>query len=1456
MTDPVSICSLDYLAGTLATAYKGLITSLVARDFCIDEEDGVTTLKGTILSMPEGNYKASLIREGIELSRATVRRGFFELKAESEPVRRGKNLQIDILQNGRHIGTFLLTRAQPDEFFVSALELSEELKRTNLKFLTALVREKPGLFKKAEDIITKILSPKKNWKRFSEEMNSFSKDLFWFRKDAYFDWCETLIRYSLKASEKVDAAVSDKPLSNFLSLIALPLEHEPEGGKVLSLVNIWLRELKDSSVDLSYRFTEVEKVIAAIRDRFPGAGVDTVLRTLILSLRSRLLKAPAIKEDILDPIRGFIPEEDLDILGRYTEKKRKELLINIAEAESMVCEKDYALVFEKIRATKSFLSDDAEIINAFFAAIVKNLTERSAETLSEAVFKVFPIFGELSPHGRETIISSTAALLRKLADLSMIGICEKLLVYIEVENFLQKEEIVLNPGVAASVLFAGDEKLLGHYKKILKGIVIPAPKVIGFSNETWAEIVNPLHLERLSKFLGIIRLDSTAFKDVLIHVICNLSITGVFMPDDKLFQREISAYLNSDTLRDNFLLHCMLLQKLPAYYNEIGASGRIRDYTTDIDSWGDDPVLYFLRKQIHVNASNHNMQLVERIINSWVLKNPDILEGSVPEEVFERLNSGLFAEYSAAMRALLESIGTLKGGVLLIEKILSISETDLDLKTKKLDASEEVRSKVFLLCRIYQEVAKKYSLACAQVETVDINEELFRSASEIKDFYEIVASPEKTLAEESLYFKRHIAFGIPSVIGSYREPKFDAFGLMIRKKEKVRVIFEAIISSIEEKTKDFSTVDAKSWIRGLDALAVLFDIHGLGNFQVDELLAIFRTNRLHLSQVIDMLRIWQKELTTIVEFLQGAFQQPLSDILKIFPDKELPEHLKRLDPRSSGFIPKAADVIIRGVLNSVAGLTELDRILAGLIEVFRIRVESVSDEEFTLSDQPEKDGVYFLLDELSDVDAMRLGPAIGGKAKNLVYLGNRGLAVPFGVAFSSQWTRNYRKYTESPAFEFSLEKAVEHIENRTGAVFGGLKTPLFLSVRSGSYISMPGILHSILYCGMNDDTLEAFIEDTGNPSLAWDSYMRFIEHFSTTVYNIEASFFEDISAGLMRDIGRSNPGPKDLEKIVRLYKQELNARGLKIPDDVYVQLRESVRAVYASWFEEKAVYFRKAMDVSEHWGTSVLLMEMVFGNATGSGASVFFTRIPVSLGKGIYGDTREQATGVDIVSGAYVNSPLSKLQSLEGAKSLEETDPELFSMHGKLAELIERAMGGLPQEVEVTYTRRLQGERAIYVLQTRRMESHRGFTKRFDDVCRMRSKVIGRGVGVHGGALSGIATFSSSPAHIRKLREEFDLPVILLRKMADTSDVSLMPEIDGIIASAGGVASHASVLAQKFNLTAVVGCSDLDIRTDAKGESYAVIGNYTVMEGTALSMDGSTGLVYSGLCTFKRTGIS
>ena len=316
MAEDKIICVLDYLTGTLATAYKGRITSLVLKDFCMLERESNTLFKGTILSIPDGNYKASLIHEGIELSRTGIREGFFELQADSSLVAEAKNLQIDIIQNGRHVGTFLLKREANEGFFVSALELSEETRGINFGLLTRQLQGKIGLVKKAEDIIAAILSTKQDWKKFSERINSFSRDLFWFDRTAYSAWYELLLRWSLYAAERVGSADRNKAASNVLSLIDLPLENETDREKLLFLVNAWLGKINGSAIDFSACFVLSVKTFSRIQAVFPEVDLRQALHNFVISLRDLLRSVPAVPDDILERIKDLVADDDLIRLGK------------------------------------------------------------------------------------------------------------------------------------------------------------------------------------------------------------------------------------------------------------------------------------------------------------------------------------------------------------------------------------------------------------------------------------------------------------------------------------------------------------------------------------------------------------------------------------------------------------------------------------------------------------------------------------------------------------------------------------------------------------------------------------------------------------------------------------------------------------------------------------------------------------------------------------------------------------------------------------------------------------------------------------------------------------------------------------------------------------------------------------------------------------------------------------
>jgi len=1447
------ICSLELLSGTLATAYKGTITSLVIKDFCIDEEQEQLLFKGNILSMPEGSYEIHLISSGKEIARSPIEKGYFQLRAPSNTLAEAKSLQLDVIQSGKHIGTFLLKKESAGGIFVSALDISKDLQGIPFKSLSGSISGKRGLLRKGEEIISSVLSTKKDLGKLSELINTFSRDLYWHDHDAFLLWYPLLVRSSSKASVGFAGEGTMKMVSNVVSLLEFPLEKEPGEDFLKKAVTIWLDETEQAGVDISLHFSSVLVLAKDIQRRFPSIDLLPLMKRLLTSASERAGTARSLSDEFVSTLSRSLSSPAVSQLEVMSERGRKRIRETIVEAEDLL-KRGYPLVdiIEHVREVNISALSDAELIETVFNVIVRNL-----DSISESVFEcILPEAGFLFTNVNTASSATATSLLRNLIKQLLVRKRRESIrtIFTMLDGSEKRDEVVLNREMAVLILESSDNELFVTFKDLILSIPIPGPALSGFSEDTWAETVDPLHLKRLTGFLEVISADPKKFRDVLIHTICNLFIHKAFIPDDRLFQRNISAYLNAMPDSEDILLHYSLLKKLPVYYNEVGASGKIRDLSTEIDSWGDDPVIYFMRKQVHVNASSNNIALIEGILRSWAYHSAEHLKGLVPDDILSAANISLLNDYSIVLLPLLRNVGALDDSGIDFARILDPSDDVLEHFVGGIDGTEEARKKVILLCTIYREVFRKYSFTYPGNEGMDEPfDGLVNSVSKLKNLYAAAFASEKTQPQESLYFKRHIAFGIPSVIGTYHEQKFDALAGIFRMEESVRLTLEKIVDSICSSVSIVNGDDWKQWLRGLDSLMNLFALHGIANARIKEQLSIANVNCLRASQAADILRTLQNELTWIVELFYRTFHQPLMNTLELFSPDDLPD-LSRKGP-AEHFLDKASDIIIRDMINNVVGFEELDRLLNAMVRVLSLSIEKSGDPEFLSEREWNIQNTWFVISDISQESLPRHYPLLGTKAGNLAVLIAHGIPVPFGVVFSASKTDTYDEYTHSSEFDNDLKEAVKEIERRTGRVFGDAERPLFLAVRSGSLISMPGILSTILYCGMNDRTFKGFFDRTGDEWLALDSRRRFIEHYATLALGLDSGHFDMVRKSFLDEYKVTDLydiGAKGMRKIINGYNMILQDNDLQIPSDPYQQLRESIRAIYCSWFSEKTLNYRKAMNISPYWGTSVTLMDMKAVNRTGSGASVFLTRNPLTLERMIYGETREKGTGDDIVYGRLNNLPLSAVQTRD-RPSLEEINPALYKAHQDLGQRIEEAMGGIPQEIEAAY--QITGETIqIWALQTRRMEFREQGRERVKDACMLESNVVGRGIGVNGGALNGIVTFQSNPERIRKIREEEDLPVILLRKETSTDDVALMPEVDGIITSTGGVTSHAAVLAQKFDLTAVVSCIDLVIDTSDPHSPRAMIGDYEISEGAPLSMDGSTGLVYSGLCTLPEDG--
>jgi len=505
------------------------------------EEGEATTLKGTIISLPEGHYEASLIRSGTELARTKLEKGHFELKAAGEPIKQAKDLQIDIIQSGRHVGTFLLKREQGNGFYISALELSEELKGMELKRLTVPLQDKVGLLHKAEEIITKILSTKKDWAAFSELLNGFAADLFWSAREAFYGSFLILARFSLKAAERTDLTVTGKPVANFLDCIGLPLEHETDVRALRAAVELWLAELRDSSVDLSGQLRATSRTLASIHEKFPDAGFAPVLTGLLSSLRKKLAAMPPLSASTLLQFKERVTSDEYASLAQYGDARRGRLLQELAEAGRDPGKGAFDKVLVFLNSLDADILEDGKMLTAVYEAVARNITADSADEFMAALAGIFPLFPRLSGRALDAVLSNAPVVMAKLVSSGRTDVCARLLTAFVQAGPPITDKIVMDPGMAAAILRSGDDVFIAQYVSVLEGTLIPPARVKALSTETWAELVDPLHLERLTKFTDILQLGGERLRGVLVHVIANLSVSGVFIPDDRLFQRNGSA---------------------------------------------------------------------------------------------------------------------------------------------------------------------------------------------------------------------------------------------------------------------------------------------------------------------------------------------------------------------------------------------------------------------------------------------------------------------------------------------------------------------------------------------------------------------------------------------------------------------------------------------------------------------------------------------------------------------------------------------------------------------------------------------------------------------------------------------------------------------------------------------------------------------------------------------------
>ena len=515
---------------------------------------------------------------------------------------------------------------------------------------------------------------------------------------------------------------------------------------------------------------------------------------------------------------------------------------------------------------------------------------------------------------------------------------------------------------------------------------------------------------------------------------------------------------------------------------------------------------------------------------------------------------------------------------------------------------------------------------------------------------------------------------------------------------------------------------------------------------------------------------------------------------------------------------------------------------------------------------------YFSKDKSEGDETMR--NLLGGKGSNLAQMCKIGLPVPPGFTITTEvctyFYDNENSYPDSLTQEVS--QAVALLEKQIGLKFGDKDNPLLVSVRSGARASMPGMMDTVLNLGLNSETLQGLITQSGNERFAYDSYRRFIQMYSNVVLDIEHYLFEDIlerhksEAGAIDDTELS---AEILQNIITDYKSLVRTQtGEEFPEDPKTQLWQTIGAVFKSWMTARAVTYRRLNNIPAQWGTAVNVQAMVFGNMGDDCATgVAFTRNPSTGQNSFYGEYLVNAQGEDVVAGIRTPQSLTKQAREEYQSelpSMEEALPDAFKELSEIRATLENHYGDM-QDIEFTIQR---GK--LYMLQTRAgKRSARAALKIAVDLVEEKittkekalmnisphsldqllhptldpnfnKAVLATGLPASPGGACGKVVFS---ADLAETMAQNEINVILVRTETSPEDIHGMHAARGILTARGGMTSHAAVVARGMGRPCVAGASSVII--DAQHNS-CTIGGVVIKAGDFLTIDGSSGEIIQG----------
>ena len=1001
-------------------------------------------------------------------------------------------------------------------------------------------------------------------------------------------------------------------------------------------------------------------------------------------------------------------------------------------------------------------------------------------------------------------------------------------------------------------------------KRLIRKIIdlgfIPPGKIK--INRDWQIIANKNHIKNIRVWLQLISIDPAFCKDLLAALTISIIRQGIFVSDTDLFQKDVSAFLNSN-IKPIYVQAKHLLRLLPVFYNEIGAEGEIRDLSTEIDElcYRKDLLMHFVRKQVHTESNNTQIQLLQEILNYWVDLDPNHLKGLAPEDIEEYIShpDELNQKQHQAVNKFL-SDHNLDAQNLLNQSWQSIASLFKSIKNEDIPLK-----KLELLCRIYYLLLDKYQLDpyditkfLSRYNWFDQKEQLRLKQSLARNDYDssihqmlnyigrlnkIVLDPKPTQPWENIYYKRHIAAGIPSMYGQYREPKLEAMGIIFRLENLVERLIEKDIKQLNLEYLTAKTLKRIIHILELYELGLIYEGYSVSAFSnaLEMLKSSQRVVRLSLDQYLDLFKQIKDSITDLInEHFYRFYEQELSHL----PAKGIPGKYKKQTIQQM-----FAEEFFRKLLGSSFLVQSMDNFISQIITSLNSMKTIFAPEDLIKVMSYDPDLLFVPL----HTNNRRLDNQVllGAKAYFLKKMIQYEFPIPAGIVITTELFRARNIINAHPEIEKELDEKirfnVNRIENYTGLEYGNPEAPLLLSVRSGAPMSLPGAMSTFLNIGMNDEITLKLSTMPNFGWTAWDCYRRLLQSWGMA-YGIDRDEFDAVMISYKRRYKvqlKTQFTPEQMRDMCTSYKKVLARHKVSFEQDVFLQLKQAINHVLDSWNTDRARLYRQKLQIADDWGTAVLIQKMILGNISlDSGTGVAFTYADWSKEPGITlnGDFTLCSQGEDVVAGLVYTLPISeqqrKLSKSPVQVSLEKDFPDIYARLLSLARQLVEERGYPHQEIEFTF----EGPRKeqLYILQTRNQLITKVKQYTVFSVPKRELKLLGNGIGVGKGVLNGIIVISRQD--IDELKD-MNLPLILVKPDTVPEDMELLFDCQGLLTSRGGVTSHAAVTAVRLGIIGVVNCRQLKVIEE---DNICRIGDYILRPGDKIAIDASSGSIYLG----------